>query len=144
MKIRIILIILILLAVPFSSHAETSKRIHISLSAQRLTYFEGDRMIDSFLISSGLPRTPSPRGTFAVQAKLPVVKYFGYNRDGSTYNYPNTKWNLRFYRRYYIHGAYWHNAFGTPRSHGCINVSYENMEKLYHWADVGTKVTIGS
>jgi lipoprotein-anchoring transpeptidase ErfK/SrfK len=72
---------------------------------------------------------------------LPKVLY-----KGKGYYYPNTKWNLFFLQGseggYYIHGAYWHNQFGTPVSHGCINVSYKNMEGLYNWADLGTKVVI--
>ncbi|MDP3985970.1 MAG: L,D-transpeptidase, partial [Candidatus Veblenbacteria bacterium] len=45
---------------------------------------------------------------------------------------------------YYIHGAWWHNNFGKPQSHGCVNVAYEHMERLYTWAQVGTKVIISS
>ena len=41
-----------------------------------------------------------------------------------------------------IFWAYWHNKFGQPMSHGCVNVGYDNMEGLYNWADAGTKVTI--
>ena len=40
---------------------------------------------------------------------------------------------------YYIHGAYWHNKFGKQMSHGCVNVSYANMEGLYQWAEKGDK-----
>ncbi|MFH0951427.1 MAG: L,D-transpeptidase, partial [bacterium] len=44
--------------------------------------------------------------------------------------------------RYYIHGAYWHNNFGQPMSHGCVNVAYDNMEDLYWYAQIGTKVIV--
>lgn len=70
------------------------------------------------------------------------MDYIGGNADGTTYNYPNTKWNLSFLPHYYIHGAYWHNNFGHPMSHGCVNVSYNDMEQLYNFVDVGTPVTI--
>ena len=45
---------------------------------------------------------------------------------------------------YYIHGAYWHDEFGTVRSAGCVNVPYEYayMGRLYDWADVGTPIII--
>ncbi|PIY62567.1 hypothetical protein COY93_02865 [Candidatus Uhrbacteria bacterium CG_4_10_14_0_8_um_filter_58_22] len=44
---------------------------------------------------------------------------------------------------YYIHGAYWHNLFGKARvSHGCVNVGYADMERLYWWAQVGTRVVV--
>lgn len=41
-----------------------------------------------------------------------------------------------------IHGAYWHNNFGQHHSHGCVNLSIKDSEKLYRWAGVGTSVII--
>lgn len=117
------------------------KKIVISLDEQRLMYFEGPKIMGDFRISSGLVRTPTPKGEHVVSVKKPIVNYVG-----AGYNYSNTKWNLLFKPNprgnYYIHGAYWHNNFGRPMSHGCINVAYENMEKLYDWADVGTRVIV--
>jgi hypothetical protein len=117
------------------------KNIFISLKDQMLTYTEDMRIIGQFRISSGLARTPTPPGEYTVLKKKPVVNY-----RGPDYNYPATKWNLMFKEgkngNYYIHGAYWHNNFGYPMSHGCINVSYANMEALYNWAEEGTKITI--
>jgi lipoprotein-anchoring transpeptidase ErfK/SrfK len=84
-------------------------------------------------------RLPTPTGTFQVQQKIPVKLY-----QGPGYYLPNTKWNLEFLPGYYIHGAYWHNNFGHPMSHGCVNVSYQNMEALYDWAEFGTQVIIHS
>lgn len=119
----------------------TSKHIIVTLKTQTLQYFEGDRLIGEFKISSGIRGMPTPTGEFTVLAKKPVVHY-----KGETYNFPNTKWNLMFKANvplnYYIHGAYWHNNFGHPMSHGCVNVSYVNMEPLYNWAEVGTRITI--
>lgn len=117
------------------------KRITVTLADQRLRYWFGDVELDSFLISSGLRSMPTPTGEFMIQEKIPVKRYLG-----PGYDLPNTKWNLHFATgrlgRYYIHGAYWHNNFGRPMSHGCVNVAYANMERLYNWAGVGTSVTI--
>lgn len=118
-----------------------AKLITVDLKSQRLEYFFNNIKLGSLPISSGLSRTPTPKGEFGVLAKRPTVLY-----AGSDYYYPNTKWNLLFHRGawggYYIHGAYWHNDFGKPRSHGCVNVSYENMEPLYWFAQMGTKIVI--
>lgn len=118
-----------------------NKIITISLKDQSLKYFEGTQKIGEFKISSGLPRTPTPPGEYQVIVKKPLVTY-----KGVDYYYPNTKWNLMFKRgsagNYYIHGAFWHDKFGTPASHGCVNVSYANMEFLYGWADTGTRILI--
>ncbi|KKT28568.1 MAG: ErfK/YbiS/YcfS/YnhG family protein [Candidatus Yanofskybacteria bacterium GW2011_GWA1_44_21] len=115
------------------------KRIEIDLSEQTLSYYYGHHYkVDEFKISSGLPKTPTPTGEFEIKDKIPVKAYRG--RD---YYLPNTLWNLKFIDSgYYIHGAYWHNNFGQPMSHGCINVPYSEMENLYVFADIGTKVII--
>jgi len=116
------------------------KSILVDLKTQTLTYFLGDKKIENFLISSGIARLPTPKGEFKVLKKKPIVHY-----KGPGYDLPNTKWNLLFSQRgggIFIHGAYWHNKFGQPMSHGCVNVSYKNMEPLYAYAEVGTKVII--
>jgi len=41
-----------------------------------------------------------------------------------------------------IHGAYWHDKFGKQWSHGCVNLPPEKAEVLYHWAELGTAVTV--
>jgi lipoprotein-anchoring transpeptidase ErfK/SrfK len=49
---------------------------------------------------------------------------------------------MYFYQDYGLHGAYWHNNFGHPMSHGCINERIVDAKTLYGWADVGTPVSI--
>ena len=113
------------------------KLIKINLAKQNLVYTFGDKILGNFAISSGVKKLPTPKGNFTILSKVPVKRY-----TGSNYDYPNTKWNLNFKSGYYIHGAYWHNKFGQPMSHGCVNVAYENMEHLYWWAQVGTPIVI--
>lgn len=126
-----------------TSSIKLKKLIKVDVSEQKLEYFFGETRLDSFKISSGVPGLDTPIGDFHVIKKRPTVNY-----AGSNYNYPDTKWNLMFkygsWGNYYIHGAYWHNNFGNKMSHGCINVpyTYEQMGRLYDWADVGTKVSI--
>jgi hypothetical protein len=119
------------------------KEIDIDLATQTLTYYLGSYQVGQFLISSGVKALKTPDGQFAILKKIPVVDYKGLN-----YDYPNTKWNMMFKQQavgnLFIHGAYWHHNFGHPMSHGCINVSYDNMEPLYNWADVGAKVIISN
>lgn len=127
---------------PYSADpVQLPKIIKVSLKDQTLSYYTGPHLIKSFKVSTGLPKFPTPRGTFKIEKKVPVIHYIG-----EDYNYPNTKWNLRFKftkkGSYYVHGAYWHNRFGRPYSHGCVNVAYANMERLYEWADVGTPVVV--
>jgi hypothetical protein len=126
---------------PLDDSAEIKERlIQVNIADQYLSYYFGDKLIDGFAISSGVSGMDTPEGQFTVLDKQPV-KHYG----GGDYDYPNTKWNMHFttrYYRYWIHGAYWHDNFGQPMSHGCVNVDYENMEPLYDWSQVGTKVII--
>jgi len=118
------------------------KLINVSIKDQNLAYYFGNAKLDEFLISGGVKSMPTPLGEFEILDKVPSKDYGGW---GYNFSYPGTKWNLHFttkYYRYYIHGAYWHDNFGKPMSHGCVNVAYADMEKLYHFAEVGTKVLI--
>ncbi len=122
--------------------AKSEKLISINLTEQKLKYYFDDKLIDSFLISSGVKGMNTPVGEFEILGKEDIKRYGG---PGYDFDYPDTKWNLHFHTgqyRFYIHGAYWHNNFGQPMSHGCINVSYDNMEYLYWWANIGTGVII--
>lgn len=118
------------------------KLIKVDIDQQKLAYYFGDIKLDEFLISGGLSHTPTPLGNFKILDKKGSKNYGG---TGYNFYYPDTRWNLHFTTtkwRYYIHGAYWHNDFGKPKSSGCVNVAYENMERLYYWAEVGTDVEI--
>jgi len=122
---------------------KVDKKIMIDVANFDLSYYYGSVMLDSFKVSTGTKYMPTPRGEFTVLDKVPSKNYGG---NGFDFYLPNTKWNLHFttkYWRYYIHGAYWHNLFGIKNvSHGCVNVAYKDMERLYNWAEVGTKVVI--
>jgi L,D-transpeptidase-like protein/thrombospondin type 3 repeat protein len=115
-----------------------SKRIEVSTTELKLDYYINDILIDSMPVSTGKPSTPTPLGEFEIIQKYPIKHYN---------SYANTKWNLHFATvnglRYYIHGAYWHDKFGQETvSGGCVNVRYEDMERLYNWTKEGTKVII--
>lgn len=124
-----------------SEPVQLPKTIKVSIKDQRLRYYTGEYLVNEIKISSGIARLPTPKGKFTIDKKMPSHLYAGVG-----YFYPNTKWNMRFkfhkLGSYYIHGAYWHNDFGKPKSHGCINVAYKDVETLYNWAPIGTPVTI--
>jgi lipoprotein-anchoring transpeptidase ErfK/SrfK len=49
---------------------------------------------------------------------------------------------MYFYEDYALHGAYWHNNFGTPMSHGCVNMNVADAGWIFDWAPVGTLVNV--
>lgn len=125
------------------------KRIEVDLTAQRVYAYEGNRQIYNFLISSGKwDRTPT--GTFKIWIKIRSQKMSGGSKSLGTYYYlPNVPYIMFFYNEkvakhvgYSLHGTYWHNNFGVPMSHGCINMKTPEVAQLYSWAEVGTPVII--
>ncbi len=115
--------------------ASGEKWIEISISQQRITAYVGRTAVYSALVSTGLPRTPTVVGTYHIYAK-----YRSTRMRGPGYDLPNVPHTMYFYRGYGIHGAYWHNNFGTPMSAGCVNLSLSDAEWFYNWAPIGTKV----
>ncbi len=109
----------------------------IDLSAQRMHAYDGNKLIRTFVVSTGLPGTPTVIGRFRV-----YVKYTATLMAGPGYYLPNVPWTMYFYNGYGIHGTYWHNNFGTPMSHGCVNMKNADAEWAFNFASVGTLVNI--
>ncbi|MSR70695.1 hypothetical protein EXS62_01510 [Candidatus Kaiserbacteria bacterium] len=125
--------------------APTTKHITVDLSEQMLYAYDGDTLFMQQPISTGLELTPTPPGTFAVFKKTPSRYMQGPIPEVSDqyYDLPGVPWNLYFtYGGAVIHGAYWHDHFGAPWSHGCVNLPPQKAKELYAWADVGTLVTV--
>lgn len=111
------------------------KWISVDLDNQRAFAWEGDKLVKSFLISSGKARTPTVTGVFRIWGKIAAQRMEGGSRAaGDYYNLPNVQWVQYFYQDYSFHGTYWHNNFGTPMSHGCVNMRNEDAKWLYDWA----------
>ncbi len=119
-----------------------NKRIAVDLTTQHLYAYEGSTQVFDFLVSTGKwGRTPT--GDFRIWIKLRYTRMQGGNKAlGTYYNLPNVPYTMYFYNDqvpkslgYGIHGAYWHNNFGHPMSHGCINMKEEDVAKLYAWAN---------
>lgn len=123
----------------------TNKNIVVDRSDQKLYAYENDKLFMEVQISTGLELTPTPRGNFMVYKKTPS-RYMQGPLPGISdqyYDLPGVPWNLYFTPEGgVIHGAYWHNNFGQPWSHGCVNLSPELARELYHWAPLGTPVLV--
>lgn len=128
-----------------SVNASSTKRIVIDIDDQTLSAYDGDTLFMQEPISTGLEFTPTPHGTFYIFKKTPSRYMQGPIPEVSDqyYDLPGVPWDLYFTQDgAVIHGAYWHDQFGKPWSHGCVNLSPENAEKLYYWADIGTAVIV--
>ena len=127
------------------SAATTTKRIVVDVSEQMLYAYDGATLFMKEPVSTGLELTPTARGTFTV-FKMTPARYMQGPLPGVSeqiYDLPGVPWNLYFTEGgAVIHGAYWHDHFGEPWSHGCVNLPPQKAKQLYEWAVIGTKVTI--
>jgi LysM repeat protein len=115
----------------------SGKQIVVDLSDQMVYAFENGRLIKSTLVSTGLPGTPTVQGDFSV-----YVKYESTTMSGPGYYLPGVPYTMYFYRGYGLHGTYWHSNFGTPMSHGCVNLETSAAQWFFNWAPVGTPVHV--
>ena len=111
--------------------------IDVDLTKQRTYAFEGDILIRTFIVSTGTQYYPTVTGQYYI-----YVKYRYDDMSGPGYYLPDVPYTMYFYKGYSFHGTYWHNNFGVPMSHGCVNMSIPDSEWLFNWASVGTLVNI--
>ena len=122
------------------------KRIQVSISQQRMTVWQGDRLLYNWVCSTGGPGSGTATGRFKVQSKIPEAWA--------------SQWSLRmpYWLGIYNVGSLengihalpirsngtilWDGYLGTPVSYGCIILSTENARTLYQWAEIGTPVWI--
>ncbi len=122
---------------PAVSTGNGERWIDVDLSEQRLYAYEGDVLVNSFIVSTGTWQTPTVTGSYKVWVKLRSAAM-----SGPGYYLPDVPYIMYFYGDYGIHGTYWHNNFGTPMSHGCVNLSTPDAEWVYNFSKVGTVVNV--
>jgi lipoprotein-anchoring transpeptidase ErfK/SrfK len=111
--------------------------IDVNLSTQSVYAYEGDTVVNSFIVSTGTWIHPTVTGQFKIYIKL-----VSGNMSGPGYFLPNVPYIMYFYKSYGLHGTYWHSNFGTPMSHGCVNLRTSDAQWLYNWASLGTVVNV--
>ena len=109
----------------------------MDLSEQALTVYEGLNPVKRYLVSTGLPQTPTPLGQYRIWIKLKTD-----DMAGAGYYIKDVPWVMYFFEGYGLHGVTWHANFGHPMSHGCVNQPNDMAEWLFNFADVGTLVNI--
>ncbi len=113
------------------------REILVSLSESRIYAYENGVLLRSVLVSTGRAATPTVQGDFTIQRK-----YVAQTMTGPGYYLPNVPYVMYFYRGYAIHGTFWHNNFGQPMSHGCVNLPTPEAEWFFNFADIGTPVRV--
>ena len=126
---------------PSVSQGVGERWIDIDLSLQQLTAYEGDLPVFTSIVSTGTAAHPTVVGQFRIWHRTPSQTMDG-RRLGYDYVLPNVPFVQYFFEDYAIHGTYWHDNFGTPMSHGCVNMTIPDAQWLYNWTDYDTLVNV--
>jgi hypothetical protein len=118
------------------------KRVVVDLRHQTLSCYEGSQEVYFCRISSGakfdaygnpVDKWSTPEGEHITWRKAISIHMVG-GTTGAGYDTPAIPWTVLFSGTgIAIHGAFWHNDFGTPRSHGCVNVTPEDARWIFRW-----------
>jgi lipoprotein-anchoring transpeptidase ErfK/SrfK len=111
--------------------------ITVDLSDQWLVAYQGEVPVFEGAVSTGMEGWHTLPGEFSV-----YLKYEETRMRGEDYDTPDVPWTMYYSGDFAIHGAYWHQSFGTPVSHGCVNLPVDQAQALYEWAPIGTRVVV--
>jgi lipoprotein-anchoring transpeptidase ErfK/SrfK len=119
--------------------AAGEKWIDVDLESQTLVAYEGKRPVFATLVSTGKGRQGSPlatpKGTHRIWIKLLSSDMDNLEDEGATryYRIENVPWVQYFAKGVGLHGAFWHRSFGQVRSHGCVNLTPLDAQRLFWW-----------
>lgn len=127
----------------FTTNRVPGKYIDVNLSEQRLYTLEGDKLINSYRVSTGKWSMPTPIGQFAINSK-------NENAYSKTYNLYMPYWMAFIGHEYGIHELpetpsgrkEGESSLGVPVSHGCVRLGVGAAAEVYGWAEIGTPVFI--
>jgi lipoprotein-anchoring transpeptidase ErfK/SrfK len=116
---------------------DQDKHIVVDLSTQLVTAFEGEKLVFSQRCASGVKGTDTPKGEFTTYHKGPSVHMTNEGdaiEEETVYSLPGVPWCSFFTGAgNAFHGTWWHNDYGRPRSHGCVNLPSEAAKFIYRW-----------
>jgi lipoprotein-anchoring transpeptidase ErfK/SrfK len=90
-----------------------------------------------FVVSTGTAAHPTVTGQFRIWVKLATT-----DMSGPGYSLEDVPYTMYFYQGYGLHGTYWHDNFGTPMSHGCVNLRTPDAGWLFDFVNEGTLVNV--
>lgn len=127
---------------PIHPEAE-EKRIVVDLNRQALSCFEGSREVYFCTVSTGakfdylgnaVDEWATPPGAHLPWRKS-ISIHMGGGSTGAGYDTPGIGWSILFDPNgAAIHSTFWHNDFGVPRSHGCVNTRPEDAKWIFRWS----------
>jgi lipoprotein-anchoring transpeptidase ErfK/SrfK len=133
----------------------SDRRLFVYLDSQSVEAVENGKVIRTFKISSGKSKTPTLTGTYYIydRYRYKTMRSDVDRGQRGFYEIEDVPYTQFFHKDYAFHGAFWHNNFGQPASHGCINMATKDQNKrwpnvsedagwLYSWGALGVPVTV--
>jgi hypothetical protein len=121
------------LAAPPDDVGGSDRWIDVDLDDQVLVAYEGKTPIFATLVSTGKYMHETPALVSRVESKHERARMTN-DKAGEEYSVADVPWTQYYDRGFALHTSYWHDGFGSPRSHGCINLSIADARFLYHWS----------
>jgi hypothetical protein len=116
----------------------TKSWIHVAIRDQTLVAYSGATAVYATLVSTGsgglgdpTETHATPRGEFVIHTKHVAINMDG-DEVGDEFDLRDVPYVQYFTEGYALHAAYWHDAFGLPKSHGCVNLSPLDARALFH------------
>lgn len=133
----------------------TDRKLFVYLDTQRVDAVENDKVIRTFKVSTGKSKTPTVTGAYYIYDRYrhKTMRSDVDKGQPGYYEVKDVPYTQFFYKDYAFHGAFWHNGFGHPASHGCVNLATKEQNKrwpnvsedagwLYRWGALGVPVTV--
>ena len=117
--------------------------VDVNLSSQLVTLHSSHGPVDQYTTSSGKDSFETPPGSFYVNRKVKSERMTGFWGTQEFYDISNIYNTVYFtWEGHAFHYAYWHDDFGTRRSHGCLNMRLPDSALTYEFCQVGTRIDI--
>jgi lipoprotein-anchoring transpeptidase ErfK/SrfK len=129
--------------------------IDVDLSSQTVTACRNGSLANQFPVSTGVHGKDTHTGTFYIYQRITDAEMKSSQSEFAPdyYDVKHVPWTQYFHNGEALHGAYWHNNFGHPMSHGCVNISTPtrntswpqaapNAEYLWHFDNLGDPVVV--
>jgi hypothetical protein len=107
--------------------------IDVDLGEQVVVAYQNEQPVYATLTSSGRPPNNTPRGNYPVWGKASAITMKSQEYDDHPYYVNRVPWVMFFQAHNALHGAYWHDRFGSVKSHGCANLSPRDARYLFDW-----------
>lgn len=114
------------------SDAGDDKWLDVDLDEQVLVAYEGERPVFATLVSTGRAGHATPAGIARIASKHERADMT--NTKAEAYSVADVPWTMYYDRDFALHTSYWHDGFGSVRSHGCVNLAPRDARWLYQWS----------